>query len=134
MRPASCDAPETLPCRIRGESSGQIGQQDLRFVRRGVSYCSAVARGFPRATVALLGRFLPRLGPLPQGERPLSFLVCGFVRRRFVAGTIPPPPCRAATPPTGSRQGDRKAVRTRPPNARTRRIVHNVARPYTAPG
>ena len=42
----SLNEAETLPCRIRGESSGQIGQQDLRFVRRGVSYCSAVARGF----------------------------------------------------------------------------------------
>src|SRR5580692_4758047 len=36
----------TLPCRIRGESSRQIGQHHLRFVRRGVSYCSAVAGGF----------------------------------------------------------------------------------------
>jgi hypothetical protein len=25
-------------------------------------------------TVALLGRFLPRLGPLPNGERPFFFL------------------------------------------------------------
>src|ERR1700722_20795229 len=42
---------------------------------------------FPRATVALLGRFLPRLGPLPQGERPLSFAFRLVARRRFVAGT-----------------------------------------------
>src|SRR5580704_7957826 len=68
----SLNEPETLPCRIRGESSGQIGQQDLRFVRRGVSYCSAVARGF-----------LPRLGPLPQGERPLSFALRRLARRRL---------------------------------------------------
>src|SRR5271154_352254 len=45
-RHISFNEPETLPCRICGESSGQIGQQHLRFVRRGVSYCSAVARGF----------------------------------------------------------------------------------------
>src|SRR6516164_1095410 len=34
-------------------------------------------------TVALLGRFLPRLGPLPQGERPFflpCFLPCPFAR------------------------------------------------------
>src|SRR5664280_2594282 len=35
-------------------------QSALIFVRRGVNYCNAVAR----AIVALLGRFLPRLGPL----------------------------------------------------------------------
>jgi hypothetical protein len=44
---------------------------------------------FPRATVALLGRFLPRLGPLPQGERPLSFdlrfLARGGFRRSYSA-------------------------------------------------
>jgi hypothetical protein len=28
---------------------------------------------FSHVTVALLGRFLPRLGPLPQGERPFFF-------------------------------------------------------------
>jgi hypothetical protein len=60
---------------ILGENAGEIGQQHLRFVRRGVCCCSAVARESSLATVALLGRFLPRLGPLPQGERPLSFSV-----------------------------------------------------------
>src|ERR1700733_538008 len=46
----------------------------------GLAFCAARcillqcgSERFPRATVALLGRFLPRLGPLPQGERPLSF-------------------------------------------------------------
>src|SRR6185437_16881091 len=37
-----------------------FGLVPLHFVRRGVNYCNAVAR----AIVALLGRFLPRLGPL----------------------------------------------------------------------
>src|SRR5580692_7863235 len=45
-RHISLSRPEWLPCRIHGKSSGRIGQQDLRFVRRGVSYCSAVAGGF----------------------------------------------------------------------------------------
>jgi hypothetical protein len=31
-----------------------------------------------RVTVALLGRFLPRLGPLPQGERPFFFAEIAF--------------------------------------------------------
>jgi len=38
----------------------------LRFVHRGVNYCNAVAR----AIVALLGRFLPRLGPLANASGP----------------------------------------------------------------
>src|SRR5262249_16608423 len=58
---------------ILGENPGEIGQQHLRFVRRGVCCCSAVARESSLVTVALLGRFLPRLGPLPQGERSFSF-------------------------------------------------------------
>src|SRR5262245_16730523 len=43
----------------------------LLFVHRGVSYCGAVA---PRVTAALLGRFLPRLGPLAPASGPF-FLV-----------------------------------------------------------
>src|SRR5204862_5672574 len=41
----------------------------LHFVRCGVSYCGAVA---PRVTAALLGRFLPRLGPLAPRAAPFS--------------------------------------------------------------
>src|SRR5262249_35286354 len=36
------------------------------------SYCGAVA---PRVTAALLGRFLPRLGPLAHRERPFFFFI-----------------------------------------------------------
>jgi len=43
----------------------------LIFVRRDVAYCSAVAR----AAAALLGRFLPRLGPLAPASGP--FFVYG---------------------------------------------------------
>jgi hypothetical protein len=57
---------------ISGENGGQIGQQDLLFVRRGVCCCSAVAVIDSRATVALLGRFLPRLGPLATASGPFS--------------------------------------------------------------
>src|ERR1035437_2951205 len=39
-------------------------QRPLIFVRRGVNYCNAVAT----AIVALLGRFLPRLGPLANAS------------------------------------------------------------------
>jgi hypothetical protein len=38
------------------------------------------------AAVALLGRFLPRLGPLPQGERPF-FLIAAAL---FGGGAIRP--------------------------------------------
>src|ERR1039458_145729 len=41
-------------------------QSLLIFVRRSVNYCNAVAR----AIVALLGRFLPRLGPLANASGP----------------------------------------------------------------
>src|SRR6476620_11543110 len=43
-----------------------MGLRTLIFVRRDVAYCSAVAR----ATAALLGRFLPRLGPLAPASGP----------------------------------------------------------------
>src|SRR3989442_12114574 len=54
----------------------------LRFVRCGVSYCGAVA---PRVTAALLGRFLPRLGPLAFAGGP-------FFLRIFLRN---PPPASA---------------------------------------
>src|SRR6201999_2771131 len=38
----------------------------LIFVRRGVGYCNAVTR----VTAGLLGRFLPRLGPLASASGP----------------------------------------------------------------
>ena len=78
---------------IMGENAVEIGQQHLRFVRRGVCCCSAVARESSLDTVALLGRFLPRLGPLPQGERPSffsgRFFFSGlFGRSRKVSGAF----------------------------------------------
>src|ERR1700735_491710 len=83
---------------IPGENAGEIGQQHLRFVRRGVCCCSAVARESSLNAVALLGRFLPRLGPPPQGERPLSFSARTFlsalgvvVVRAVCSADIPPP-------------------------------------------
>ena len=72
---------------IMGENAVEIGQQHLRFVRRGVCCCSAVVRESFLNTVALLGRFLPRLGPLPQGERPF-FLGGRFGRSRKVSGAF----------------------------------------------
>jgi len=84
MRPASFNALETLPCRIRGESSSQIGQQDLRFVRRGVSYCSAVARGFLALPSPSLGVSSLDLGRSRKVSGPflLAFGFLPAVRRR----------------------------------------------------
>jgi hypothetical protein len=72
---------------IMGENAVEIGQQHLRFVRRGLCCCGAVARESSLNTVALLGRFLPRLGPLPQGERPF-FFSGPFGRSRKVSGAF----------------------------------------------
>src|SRR5215475_4735689 len=55
---------------MRGISHAKIAWKrrplTLIFVRRDVAYWSAVAR----ATAALLGRFLPRLGPLAPASGP----------------------------------------------------------------
>ena len=69
----------TIPLRRSGRrepcarSHSKIGQYHLLlpllFVRRGACCCSAVA---PRVTAALLGRFLPRLGPLASASGPFS--------------------------------------------------------------
>ena len=56
-----------------GEIAGYEGHYDLRFVRRGVYCCSAVALFHHSATVALLGRFLPRLGPFAIASGPFSY-------------------------------------------------------------
>src|SRR6185503_9595499 len=50
------------PCKSACSSASKV----LIFVRRGVNYCNAVAR----AAAALLGRFLPRLGPLAPASGP----------------------------------------------------------------
>src|SRR5580698_7243132 len=125
---------ETLPCRIRGKSSRQIGQQHLRFVRRGVSYCSAVAGGFLALPSPSLGVSSLDLGRSRKVSGPF-LLVFGFAQAGGSSpGPIPPPPDRAAAPPSGWRRGDPTRARTRPPTARTRPTARSGARPYTAPG
>src|SRR5262249_12250068 len=62
---------------ISGENAGQLGQQHLRFVRRGVCCCSAVARG-------------PLL--LPSPSLGVSSLDLG--RSRKVSGPFSLPACR----------------------------------------
>src|SRR6478609_2961177 len=57
-----CEKRDPQPCK----SACRLAREVLIFVRRGVNYCNAVAR----ATVALLGRFLPRLGPLAPASGP----------------------------------------------------------------
>src|SRR5579862_433300 len=92
-----------------------------------------------RATVALLGRFLPRLGPLPQGERPFFFLPrAGFLegasRRVPLLKLIRPPPGKGAIPQAGFRPGDRPIARTRSPAAQTSPTARSAARPCRARG
>src|SRR6202012_3128681 len=125
---------------IPGENAGEIGQQHLRFVRRGVYCCSAVARESSLNAVALLGRFLPRLGPPPQGERPLSFPAQIFlsaigpaVARAIRSAAIPPPlPDRGAIPRAESQRADRPGSRTRRLTERTTPRVGSGARPCKA--
>src|ERR1700678_2733270 len=89
---------------------------------------------FPFVTVALLGRFLPRLGPLPQGERP--FFLSGFFKPFWAFGlafgrrpSIPPRRRgRAATPRSGSWPGGLPALRIRRQAWRARPSARNVAR------
>src|SRR5262249_31381040 len=131
---------------ILGENAGEIGQQHLRFVRRGVCCCSAVARESSFVTVALLGRFLPRLGPLPQGERPLSFsarvsaAALLFIRsvvapRRCCSTPIRPRPrdtdaiLRAEFP-----RADQRESRTRPQAWQRMAPAGSGAHPYTVRG
>src|SRR4029078_11443352 len=63
--------------RSRPPRYAQLGQHPLLFplpfVRCGVCCCGAVA---PRVTAALLGRFLPRLGPLASRKRPFFLSIC----------------------------------------------------------
>ena len=146
---------------IMGENAVEIGQQHLRFVRRGVCCCSAVARESSLNTVALLGRFLPRLGPLPQGERPF-FFSRRFGRSRKVSGAFLlsstffisacfmstvvavrrccltpirlPPPDRGAILPAEFPRAGRQESRIQQRAARTMPPAGSGARPYTAPG
>src|SRR5580700_10934198 len=104
-RHISLSRPEWLPCRIHGKSSGRIGQQDLRFVRRGVSYCSAVAGGFLALPSPSLGVSSLDLGRSRKVSGPF-LLVFGFAQASGSSpGPIPPPPCKAAAPPSGWRRG-----------------------------
>ena len=76
----------TLPRRIRGKSSSQIGQQDLRFVRRGVSYCSAVAGGFLALPSPSLGVSSLDLGRSRKVSGPF-LLVFAFLHAADFAGS-----------------------------------------------
>ena len=95
----------------------------LHFVRCGVYYCGAVAS----AIVALLGRFLPRLGPLAHASGP--FFVDVPDRRE----PIRRPRGRAAAPRAGSRRGGRPAIPGRPQAARSAASARSAARPCRAP-
>src|ERR671939_690062 len=51
-----------VPPTPAGRKSGDIGEAALQFVQRGVN-CAVRYRDWRRGIAALLGRFLPRLGP-----------------------------------------------------------------------
>src|SRR6516164_7074281 len=91
----------------------------LDFCAMRCNFCSAVAK----AIVALLGRFLPRLGPLANRERPF-----------FLAVILPPSPGRGAALRSGFRRGDWPGFLDRTRAARTRESGHNGARPCRAHG
>src|SRR5713101_6317836 len=72
----------------------------LPFVRCGVCCCGAVA---PRVTAALLGRFLPRLGPLARASGPFFLRAFNIGKHGFNASnpdtfadciSLPVVPCR----------------------------------------
>src|SRR6185437_1322528 len=94
----------------------------LIFVRRGVSYCNAVAR----ATAALLGRFLPRLGPLATRERPL------FLPFAFSNSTQPPRRDRDAAHRVEFRRAGAPQLPYLRQAAGSRRYVGSAVRPCKA--
>src|SRR6185437_11528529 len=86
---------------------------------------------FPPVTVALLGRFLPRLGPLQQCERPFFFAAADEAApARFTR----PRRDRAAALPAEFRRAGRPGWQARPPAGRTRPSVRSAARPCKAHG
>src|SRR5262245_61330730 len=76
----------TRPCTEKGQYHLLF---PLLFVRCDVCCCGAVA---PRVTVALLGRFLPRLGPLATASGPF-FCVWLHLRATAAPRIIDHPAC-----------------------------------------
>src|ERR1039458_2154467 len=87
-------------------------QSLLIFVRRSVNYCNAVAR----AIVALLGRFLPRLGPLANASGPFFGYSAAARYGRSSSSGIP-----ARAPPRVPRAGAQPVERA---GARVAALVH----------
>src|SRR5690242_8138205 len=77
--------------------------------------------------VALLGRFLPRLGPLPQGERPF------FLKHASGFLTIRLRPDRAAALRLAFQQAGPPTTRIRAPAWQRMPRAHSGARPCRAP-
>ena len=134
----------------------ESGLLPLIFVRRGVIYCNAVAR----AIAALLGRFLPRLGPLASRERPFFCVAsrCALpascpalgrastplraTSKAWMAGTspavtglvTPPPRDTSAVPPPEAPPGVPPAAPGRRRGGRSCWSAGSASRPYRAPG
>ena len=102
---------------------GKAALQTLIFVRRGVPYCSAVAR----ATAALLGRFLPRLGPLAPASGPFF---CAEAGDGYSAGRA----VRAQLLERNFAQAPRQSLHIGRQAAESRRSADTGARPYRGRG
>src|ERR1700737_4809571 len=89
--------------------------------------CGAVAR---RVTAALLGRFLPKLGPLASAGGPFSWHVLGA----FLARAIRLPRGTDATPGAQWRQAPLRAFQGRSRGDRTRPSARIGAHPYRGRG
>src|SRR3954453_23112823 len=80
-----------------------------------VAYCcGAVA---PRAIAALLGGFLPRLGPLVHSSGPF-FFVRFFIGENGMGGLTPPPPGTARDRQAAWPRARRPPRRNQPPPVR----------------
>src|SRR5215471_1851644 len=98
----------------------------LLFVRCDVYCCGAVA---PCVTAALLGRFLPRLGPPAAASGP--FFRPNANGRRLATRL---PPDKAATPRAGSRPSNPPAVRGPRRDEQSPASARIAARPCRARG
>src|SRR5215475_2704530 len=85
MRPrAPCSRQAVRP---RGRGSVKIGQCPLLFVRR-TDILLQRGSAISRAAAALLGRFLPRLGPLAPASGP--FFLAGAVKPELDSANVLP--------------------------------------------
>ena len=100
---------------MRTKGSNPLSRRQIRPLAFCASRCIFLQCGSACATAALLGRFLPRLGPLAIAGGPFS--LSGH------AAVIRPPPDRAAAPASGCRPAGPPGSRGRQPASQTRRCA-----------